>query len=129
MIGAQIVPVVWSQRLHRVKTYCLSQSYLSFALTARTTGSDNCRVRQARLHSPCGLAQPMNTVPLMKRAMDITGSLIALVLLPPVLLVIALAIKLTSKGLSFLGRRGSDNMANSLSFPPVSFLNRPRMNL
>jgi hypothetical protein len=68
-------------------------------------------------------------VPLMKRVMDITGSLIAFVLLPPVLLVIALAIKLTSKGLSFLGRRGSDNMANSLSFPPVSFLNRPRMNL
>jgi lipopolysaccharide/colanic/teichoic acid biosynthesis glycosyltransferase len=67
--------------------------------------------------------------PLMKRAMDITGSLIALVLLSPLLLVIALTIKLTSKGLSFLGRRGSDNMANSLSFPPVSFLNRPRMNL
>ena len=41
MIGAQIVPVVWSQRLHRVKTYCLSQSYLSFTLTARTTGRDN----------------------------------------------------------------------------------------
>ena len=37
-------------------------------------------------------------VPLMKRAMDITGSLIALVLLSPLLLVIALTIKLTSKG-------------------------------
>jgi hypothetical protein len=64
-------------------------------------------------------------VPLMKRAMDITGSLIALVLFSSLLLVIALTIKLTS----FLGRRGSDNMANSLSFPPVTFLNRPRMNL
>jgi hypothetical protein len=55
--------LAWSQREHRVKTYCLSQSYLSFTLTARTAGRDNCRVRQARLHSPCGLAQPMNTFP------------------------------------------------------------------
>ena len=59
MIGAQIVPVVWSQRLHRLKTYCLSQSYLSFALTADTTGRDNCGVRQARPHSPCGLTLSM----------------------------------------------------------------------
>jgi hypothetical protein len=48
---------------HRVKTYCLSQSYLSFTLTACITGRDNCRVWKARLHSPCGLAQPMNTFP------------------------------------------------------------------
>jgi lipopolysaccharide/colanic/teichoic acid biosynthesis glycosyltransferase len=34
----------------------------------------------------------------MKRAMDITGSLIALVLFSPLFLVIALAIKLTSSG-------------------------------
>jgi lipopolysaccharide/colanic/teichoic acid biosynthesis glycosyltransferase len=37
-------------------------------------------------------------VPAMKRAVDLTGSLIALVLLSPLFLVIALAIKLTSKG-------------------------------
>jgi lipopolysaccharide/colanic/teichoic acid biosynthesis glycosyltransferase len=37
-------------------------------------------------------------VPLMKRATDITGSLITLVLFSPVFLVIALTIKLTSKG-------------------------------
>jgi lipopolysaccharide/colanic/teichoic acid biosynthesis glycosyltransferase len=37
-------------------------------------------------------------VPAMKRAMDITGSLIALVLLSPLFLGVALAIKLTSKG-------------------------------
>ena len=48
-------------RLHRVKTYCLSQSYLSFALTADTTRRDNCGVRQARPHSPCGLTLSMKT--------------------------------------------------------------------
>jgi lipopolysaccharide/colanic/teichoic acid biosynthesis glycosyltransferase len=37
-------------------------------------------------------------VPLMKRAMDITGSLIALVLFSPLFLGVALAIKLTSSG-------------------------------
>jgi lipopolysaccharide/colanic/teichoic acid biosynthesis glycosyltransferase len=41
----------------------------------------------------------------MKRAMDITGSLIALVLLSPLLLVIALTIKLTSKGRPVFCRR------------------------
>jgi hypothetical protein len=35
MIGAQIVPVVWSQRLHRVKTYCLSQSLPLIRLDSR----------------------------------------------------------------------------------------------
>ena len=44
-------------------------------------------------------------VPLMKRAMDITGSLIALVLLSPLLLVIALTIKLTSKGPVFFRQK------------------------
>jgi lipopolysaccharide/colanic/teichoic acid biosynthesis glycosyltransferase len=37
-------------------------------------------------------------VPAMKRAVDLTGSLIALVLLSPLFLGVALAIKLTSKG-------------------------------
>ena len=44
-------------------------------------------------------------VPLMKRAMDVTGSLIALVLLSPLLLVIALTIKLTSKGPVFFRQK------------------------
>jgi hypothetical protein len=61
MTGAQIVPVVWSQRLHRVKTYCMSQSCLPFALTADTTGRDNCGVRQARPHFPRGLTLSMKT--------------------------------------------------------------------
>ena len=56
----------------------------------------------SRLESPPAFPLRSRTadehVPLMKRAMDITGSLIALVLLSPLLLVIALTIKLTSKG-------------------------------
>jgi lipopolysaccharide/colanic/teichoic acid biosynthesis glycosyltransferase len=41
----------------------------------------------------------------MKRAMDIAGSLIALVLLSPLLLVIVLTIKLTSKGPVFFRQK------------------------
>jgi lipopolysaccharide/colanic/teichoic acid biosynthesis glycosyltransferase len=41
----------------------------------------------------------------MKRAMDITGSLIALVLLSPLLLVLALTIKWTSKGPVFFRQK------------------------
>jgi lipopolysaccharide/colanic/teichoic acid biosynthesis glycosyltransferase len=44
-------------------------------------------------------------VPLMKQAMDITGSLIALVLLSPLFLGVALAIKLTSKGPVFFRQK------------------------
>jgi hypothetical protein len=69
------------------------------------TGRDNCRVRQARLHSPLRSRTADEHVPLMKRAMDITGSLIALVLLSPLLLVIALTIKLTSKGPVFFRQK------------------------
>jgi hypothetical protein len=39
------------------------RSYLSFTLTARTTGRDNCAVRKARPHSPCGLTLSMKTFP------------------------------------------------------------------
>jgi lipopolysaccharide/colanic/teichoic acid biosynthesis glycosyltransferase len=44
-------------------------------------------------------------VPLMKRAVDLTGSLIALVLLSPLFLGVALAIKLTSKGPVFFRQK------------------------
>ena len=47
----------------------------------------------------------MNTFPLMKRAVDLTGSLIALVLFSPLLLVIALTIKLTSSGPVFFRQK------------------------
>jgi lipopolysaccharide/colanic/teichoic acid biosynthesis glycosyltransferase len=44
-------------------------------------------------------------VPAMKRAVDITGSLIALVLTSPLLIGIALAIKLTSSGPVFFRQK------------------------
>ena len=62
MIGAQIVPVVWLQLLAQSENLLPEPELpLIFALTADTTGRDNCGVRQARPHSPCGLTQSMKT--------------------------------------------------------------------
>jgi hypothetical protein len=64
-------------------------------------------------------------VPLMKRGMDITGSLIAVVLLSPLLSVIALAIKLTSSGPVFcrqkrVGQYGKQFILPSQFLEPAS---------
>ena len=61
-------------------------------------------------------------VPLMKRAMDITGSLIALVLLSPLLLVIALTIKLTSKGPVFFRQKRVGQYGKQFILPTSQFL-------
>src|SRR5262249_28107249 len=58
-----------------------------------------------RLHSPCGFRTADEHFPLMKRALDITGSLIVLVLTSPLLLGIALAIKPTSPGPVFFRQK------------------------
>jgi hypothetical protein len=77
------------------------------ALTPNPDATDNEPLRRSA-GPPAFPLRPHTAdehVPLMKRAMDVTGSLIALVLLSPLLLVIALTIKLTSKGPVFCRRR------------------------
>ena len=52
----------------------------------------------------------------IKRIMDIVGSVLALLLSTPILLAVAIAIKLTSKGPVFFRQKRWGDMVNSLSF-------------
>ena len=79
----------------------VEQIYISFHLFPEDEGSQNGASADTRLHLYPDLHREntrKRAARLIKRVIDISGSLTALILLSPLFLAIAIAIKLTSKG-------------------------------
>jgi lipopolysaccharide/colanic/teichoic acid biosynthesis glycosyltransferase len=105
MIGAQIVPVVWSQLLAQSENLLPEPELPLIRLDSRYNREGQLRRSAGPPAFPLWPHTVDEDVPAMKRAVDLTGSLIALVLLSPLFLGVALAIKLTSKGPVFFRQK------------------------